>query len=236
MKIPYIWEHNGDDTLVYAENHIGAYARGSSLQEALGKMKQEIIAYGKWRATELSEDIELELAMDKPSELNICDADSDVLFESEKKSLTMEEYESLKAIALKSARDFQALYEAIPKKNKSALPERETFYGKVPRTAFEMYKHTKNVNAYYFAEIGVEADNEGDIAECRERGFALLEQQEDFLRNPVIEGSYGEEWSLRKVLRRFVWHDRIHAKAMYRMAKWTFSEMAIPDIFYFDNY
>ena len=35
---------------------------------------------------------------------------------------------------------------------------------------------------------------------------------EDFLKNPVISGSYGEEWSLRKLLRRFVWHDRIHAR------------------------
>ena len=27
-----------------------------------------------------------------------------------------------------------------------------------------MYEHTKNVNAYYFGEIGVEADNEGDFS------------------------------------------------------------------------
>ena len=37
----------------------------------------------------------------------------------------------------------------------------------------------------------------------------------DFLENVVVAGSYGEDWSLRKVLRRFIWHDRIHAKAMY---------------------
>lgn len=41
------------------------------------------------------------------------------------------------------------------------LPARKTFYGAVPRTAEEMYVHTKNVNAYYFGEIGVEAGNDG---------------------------------------------------------------------------
>lgn len=124
---------------------------------------------------------------------------------------------------------------SVPDGNKSCLPARTTFYGPVPRTAYEMYEHTKNVNRYYFSEIGVDADNEGSIAECRERGFSLLESQPHFLKNTVFRGSYDEEWSLRKVLRRFIWHDRIHAKAMYRMAVKTFGKDAIPDIFFFDE-
>ena len=124
-----------------------------------------------------------------------------------------EEYEALKTLVLKSARDFHALYASIPNKQESCLPQRKTFYGNVPRTTQEMYDHTKSVNTYYFAEIGIDADNEGTILECRERGFALLEQTTGFLDNPVLEGSYDELWSLRKVMRRFLWHDRIHAKA-----------------------
>ena len=89
------------------------------------------------------------------------------------------------------------------------------------------------MNEYYFGEIGVEADNDGDILSCRARGFDLLEDQSDFLNNDVFEGSYGEEWSLRKLLRRFIWHDRIHAKAMYRMAIKTFGAAAVPNIFQF---
>lgn len=110
----------------------------------------------------------------------------------------------------------------FPDKNISALPLRKTFYGQIPRTAEEMYTHTKNVNSYYFGEIGVDADNEGNILECRRRGFELLEKMPGFPDNLMQEGSYGEMWSVRKVLRRFVWHDRIHAKAMWRMAKKTF--------------
>ena len=96
-----------------------------------------------------------------------------------------------------------------------------------------MYLHTKNVNAYYFGEIGVETDNEGDILECRLRGFKRLESIPDFQMSAVVEGSYGELWSLRKVLRRFLWHDRIHAKALYRRAAAVFGSEAIPDVFCF---
>lgn len=96
-----------------------------------------------------------------------------------------------------------------------------------------MYVHTKNVNSYYFSEIGVKADNGGTIIECRRKGFALLEQMPDYLKNEVCEGSYGELWSLKKVLRRFIWHDRIHAKAMYRMAVRTFGTGAVSNRFLF---
>ena len=98
-----------------------------------------------------------------------------------------------------------------------------------------MYQHTKNVNAYYFGEIEVDADNEGTILSCRRKGFENLEQNSDFLKNLVFEGSYGESWTLRKMLRRFLWHDRIHAKAMYRMAMKKFGGHPIPNVFHFEE-
>ena len=218
MKVYCVWEHNGNDTLLYSVDYIGAYTRGESLEIAKAKMPGEIISYLKWLGEDTSDNIEVVITQEKDSELAIKDADSDVLFESEKAPLTADEYEKLKAIALKSAKDFLALYDSIPDKSATAIAERKTFYGQVPRSADEMYEHTKNVNEYYFAEIEVDADNDGTIYECRRRGFKALEAKPDFLQNTVIEGSYGEAWSLRKVLRRFIWHDRIHAKAMYRMA------------------
>ena len=233
MKIRCVWEHNGDDSILYSDNYIGAFTRGQTKDIALGKMADEVRSYLHWINGPEPERFETEIVQEKESELNVSDADSDVLFETEKGVLDLAEYEALKALALRSAKDFLALYESIPDKDRSCIPERRTFYGQVPRTAFEMYEHTKNVNAYYFCEIGVEADNEGSILSCRERGFALLEKRPDFLNNSVFDGSYGEQWSLRKLLRRFIWHDRIHAKAMYRMAVKTFGVDAVPNLFKF---
>lgn len=232
MKIRCVWEHNGNDSILYANNFVGAFTRGESKDIALQKMAGEVASYLEWKGEAVPDSLEAMITQEKASALTISDADSDVLFEEEKEPLSRAEYEELKALALKSAQDFLDLYEAIPDKNKSCLPVRKTFYGQVPRTASEMYEHTKNVNDYYFGEIGVETDHEGTIVDCRQRGVVLLEGQPDFLKNIVSLGSYNEEWSLRKVLRRFIWHDRIHAKAMYRMAVRTFGG-DIPNVFHF---
>ena len=233
MFMRCVWEHNGNDTLLYSVDYIGAYTRGDSLEAAMAKMEAEIASYCAWRNQECRQKINIVIVQEKDSDLQIADADSDVLFDSEKAPISWKEYEELKALVLKSASDFYDMYSSISNKNESCLPQRKTFYGAVPRTAQEMYVHTKNVNSYYFAEIGVDVDNEGTIYDCRKRGFDLLEQTPDFLDNPVIEGSYGELWSLRKVMRRFLWHDRIHARAMYRMAVKTFGTFGADNTFKF---
>lgn len=234
MKIECVWEHNGNDTLLYAANLPGVYARGSSLEIAMGKMLPDVRSYLSWAGQPIPNNVTFEIVQDAVCDLNIADADSDVLFDFERKPLSFDEYSALKLLALKSAKDFYALYRAIPDIDTSDAPIRNTFYGQVPRTAREMYNHTRNVNAYYFGEIGVDADNEGTVLECRQRGFEQLESSSDFLSNSIFDGSYGELWTLRKALRRFLWHDRIHAKAMYRMAVRVFGADAVPNVFYFE--
>ncbi len=230
-RIRCVWEHKGNDTLLYAVDFPGAFTRGENLEIAKAQMPREIRAYAAWCSLDVGAVDNIEILQDAACDLEVRDADSDVLFEAEKLPMTMAEYQKLKAVALKSAADFLALYETIPDKHKGIASPRKTFYGQVPRTAEEMYQHTKSVNAYYFGEIDVEADNDGTILECRQRGFETLEKQPDFLRNPIIEGSYGESWTLRKVLRRFIWHDRIHAKAMYKMAVQIWGADRIPNLF-----
>ena len=234
MKIKCVWEHNGNDSLIYSGNLIGAYTRGVSKEDALKKMEREIISYCAWTGQSVTLPLDIIITQENVSELSIRDADSDVIFDSERTGLINSDYNMLKELALKSAADFYRLYDSLPDKNKSCLPERDTFYGKVPRTAKEMYQHTKNVNSYYWGEIGVEVGNEGTILENRTRGFEILEKSDGFLEANVLEGSYGELWSLSKVLRRFIWHDRIHAKALYRMGIKTFGIEQIPNIFKFE--
>ena len=233
MPINCVWEHNGNDTLLYAVDFPGAFTRGPDLQTALEKMPEEIRSYCAWAGISLSKEITFSVTADISSSLQICDADSDALFTSEKEPLTQAQYRTLKDLALKSAADFLALYRCVPDPEYRPYPVRRTFYGSVPGTAKEMYEHTKSVNSYYFAEIGVDADNSGSILDCRRRGFEELEKQFDYLSNPVFEGSYGEDWTLRKVLRRFIWHDRIHAKALYRMAVHQFGKEQVLNPFHF---
>ena len=221
-RVGCVWEHRGGDTILWAVDYPGAFARGASLAEALEKLPGDLKDWSAWTGQSAPEYAEPVIAAEVESGLDVRDADSDALLDAEREPLEWDEYERLRDMAIRSAEQFLRLYESVPDPDRSANPVRQTFYGAVSRTAREMYEHTKNVNAYYFGEIGVEADNEGDIVECRRRGFELLEKQPDFLKNPVFEGSWDEDWTLRKLLRRFIWHDRLHARAMVRMRKRTF--------------
>ncbi len=235
MLIKAICEYNDEGCLVYAENFPGAFVRGRNYQNAVAKFPKEIETWLDWAngETKTDETFEIELVQEKKSELRVCDADSDVIFDSEREPLSKEEYQKLKILALRSAMDLERMYDSIPDKKMNIVPQRETFYGKVPSTAEEMYNHCMNITEYYFGEIGVLAENGPDILSCRQKGFAELEKQENFLENKVFDGSYGEEWSLRKVLRRFIWHDRIHARAMYRRAFEAFWDSDIDNVFCF---
>ena len=142
MDVKCIWEHNGNDTILYARDYVGAFTRGKSLKEAVEKMPMEITSYLEWLDQDYEEEMKVFIVQEKESKLDIKDADSDVLFFSEELEMKMEEYQELKEIAMKSAKDFLALYQAISNKNRSCLVNRNTFYGQVPRTAEEMYQHT----------------------------------------------------------------------------------------------
>ncbi len=218
MDIRCVWEHNGEDTLLFAVDRPGAFTRGATLAEAVAKMPREVAAYSRWAEMSCPTG-EVKVVQDAPCYLAVADADSEVLFDAERAPLDPMEYEVLKALALTSAADLLTMFRSFADTEATADPPRETFYGAVPRSARAMYEHVKNVNAYYFGEIGVAADNEGDILACRRAGFEALEEIPDFLDMPPREGSFDEQWSLRKVLRRFLWHDRIHARAMWRLAQ-----------------
>lgn len=83
MKIRYVWEHNGNDTLLFAADFPGAYARGASRDEALAKLPDELRAFLRWTNAPVPAFDGAELVQEQESALQISDADSDVLFASE---------------------------------------------------------------------------------------------------------------------------------------------------------
>ncbi len=85
MKTECVWEHNGNDSLLYSSNYIGAFTRGATKEEAIDKMPLEIASYTKWMdgSVLLPLIADVEVVQEKASELHIRDADSDVLFDTE---------------------------------------------------------------------------------------------------------------------------------------------------------
>ena len=227
-------EYNDKGCLLWSLDCPGAFSRGRTREEAAAKLPADVESFCRWAGWDAPQGaVEITEERYQP-EMKVEDADSDLLFESERQPLTQEEYEVLRALVLKSARDFEVMYAFVPDVNAPLGKARSTFYGEYPNTAEKMYSHTNRVTAYYVGEVGAEVDNLPGFYENRLNGLTALEQIPDFWNLPVVEGSYGELWSVRKVLRRFLWHDRIHARAMYRRAKAVWSDV-IPDPFRFDG-
>ena len=102
MQIACVWEHHGNDTLLYAANVAGAFTRGPSKEEALRKMGEEVAAFRRWQGLPaVTETERIVIVQEKASELNIADADSDVLFACEALPLTQSEYDAGKGYNVK---------------------------------------------------------------------------------------------------------------------------------------
>lgn len=232
--IETVVEYNDFGFLIYARDYPGAFTRGKTLEEAQSKMAREITRYCRWADREAPhEPILSHTAQSVKTALCVQDADSEALFEAEKGPVSCEEYARLKALAEKSAACFEEIYQSIPDKDASATAPRKTFYGSVPVTAREMYLHSNGVTDYYISQIGVDKACLGDILSARKQAFAAIEATPDYLNNAVFIGAFDEQWTLKKVMRRFIWHDRIHAQAMYRMAEAIWGKNAVANPFYF---
>lgn len=223
--IKAVAEYNRDGALVYAADVPGAFARGQTVAAALLRLPEETEGFLRWAGEAAGpERVRAEIVQWHHTGLCVKDADSEVIFHSERLPMERAEYEREKALVLRSARDFDRLYRLLPDPDATDILPRATFYSKRPCTGREMYVHTNQVTAYYLNEIGLDWENLPDMPENREQALEALERIPGFLDAPAAEGSYGEWWSLRKVMRRFLWHDRIHARAMWRMAQRMWGE------------
>ena len=212
-------EYNDRGCMLHSLDCPGAFGRGAARRTAIAALTADVGAWCRWAGRPVPPaPVKIAQEYCQP-DLHIEDADGDILLDGEEKPMTAEEYQTLKALVLRSAADLGRLYASIPDPDAPLAPARETFYGEYPNTARKMFGHTSSVTDYYLGELGV---NVGEMLPgClafRTAGLRALEEMPGFLTAPPVEGSFGEWWSLRKALRRFLWHDRIHARAMYRRA------------------
>lgn len=238
MIVNAVVEYNDYGFLVFAENYIGAYVRGRSEQEALNKFNNEIKQYIKWSQkinVDENEKISIKIIDKLKSTNQISNADTSIIFESERKSMTYQEYENLKALCIKSAFDFQILYNSIKDKDAFDKKPKRTFYGSMPVTANQMYKHTNLMLSNYAGEIGVTVINTPAILNNRKQFFNFIEKYPTYLKNYIYRGNSNELWTLKKVMRRLIWHDRIHAKALWRLGV-RLGEKSILNPFYFKEF
>ena len=234
--IEVIAEYNDRGAMLWADAYPGAFSRGETVSKALEKFPKALSEYAQWAhgapLPNLAES-DFVITHAHQTDLKVDDADSNVLFPSERLPMDMTEYTQKKQLCIRSAQDFEKLLASIPQKDRALRKSRRTFYGKIPRSAREMAEHTNNTLEYYANAVGVPFENEGGLLENRRRLFHAIESTPDFLSSRVYTDSDGELWTRKKMLRRLLWHDRIHAGALYRLAITFWSKERIENPFFF---
>ena len=232
-----IMEYNERGAQAFADEYPGAFARAGTAEEALLKLPAELEKYGAWTGQDdfavpgsfrVVERIKSDAAC-------VEDGGTTALFASERLPLDMTEYTQKKALCIQSAKDVQALFDSIPQKGRALVKSRQTFYGRIPQTPREMLRHINDTIACYAACTRIPFEPCEALVENRIRLFRAIEAIPNFLEARVYTAEDGELWTRKKLLRRILWHDRIHARAMYRRAVTFWQKERICDPFCFSN-
>ncbi len=214
-----IYETNGLGFLGWITDLPGAYIRGKTLDEARGKVNKEITLYTEWLNFEKAIDMQINEEI-KKSDLHIEDADSDIIFDSELIDFDKkEDFLFWCDKVLLSGTKTEEIYKKM--KNKSLVDitmKRKTFYGDVYCTINDQYRHIVNVQNYYLNQIGTQMNIDDELQLNRIEFIEKLKEKYLKEGNKLYRNE-SEDWTVKKVIRRTIWHDRIHIKAIERMEK-----------------
>ena len=213
-RVPIAFETNGRGWHGFLVLPPGAFVRGPTLRTALSKTDREVRTFLRWAGVRAQAGrYRGHPVEERPSTLSIDDADSEILLAADVGELTEPELALRFALARRSADSFRRLWDG------AALPDwtdprrvRRTFWGNSPTTIREVYVHVLRTQSYYLTRLGLGALKEvKDIASSREACLEALAGGWKKGAGSGVREADGELWTLRKVLRRFVWDDRIHA-------------------------
>ncbi|MDA4135249.1 MAG: hypothetical protein OK441_06740 [Thaumarchaeota archaeon] len=212
-------ESNGRGVIGFIVDLPGAFVRGMTEAEALSKVNAEASRYLAWVDMEGSGRFQGFVVQRCSSSLAVEDADCLILLDADRRRMRPDEFRALSDLALYSGQTFEGFYQSAKLKDwVDPAKVRSTFHGQCPSTIEATHSHVAKTQAYYLSRLGLPLQ-EGEFMMMRRLGLALLRKEFDAQGNkPPVEVD-GELWTLKKVLRRFVWHDRIHAKAIARMMR-----------------
>uniref|UniRef100_A0A7C6A8U6 DinB family protein n=1 Tax=candidate division WOR-3 bacterium TaxID=2052148 RepID=A0A7C6A8U6_UNCW3 len=184
-------------------------------------MDQEVNLYLKWLGIEQKPQYKIKVIQRHRSSLMVEDADNEILLKADKEIMNEEEFINWTNIALYSGKTFSKIYSDA--KFKDFVDEtkiRKTFYGENPKTIQEIFDHVNRCQYYYLSRTKIEFEAK-DEDFMKIRAFCLQKLKELYRKNNnyTIFEIDNELWTLKKILRRFIWHDRIHGKAVARILK-----------------
>jgi len=212
------FETNGRGYLGFIVELPGAFVRGRTEEEAVAKVHREADLYLKWLGVEQKHDYKVQVIQRHRSTLTVEDADSEILLQADQERLSDREFQNLLDLVRFSGETFSQLYANTRFKDRIDESRiRKTFYGDNPATLQAIFEHVKRCQYYYLSRMKIAEQTEDDFMTIRDFCLAKLESIYRENNNAPEHEIDNERWTLKKVLRRYVWHDRIHGKAMTRI-------------------
>ena len=216
-----VLEYNDKGVTLWSLTYPGAFARGETAPEAAKKLSAACRRYRLWAKLPPEaavRDDGIRYVRKYKVDAAVEDGFTSVLFPEEKLPMDMARYTTLKTLCLRSARDLETLFSSIPQKDRALVKSRRTLYGKIPATARETLRRVEAAQRAYAAVFGVELGDGQGLLRDRNRLFNGLEAQAGYLADRVVTGPDGEQWTMQKLLRRLLWLDALHGRALYRRA------------------
>jgi hypothetical protein len=213
------FETNGKGFIGFVAELPGAFVRGRTEEEALSKLNGEINACLKWLGVRPRESYGFRVVQRHRSSLMVEDADNEILLDADKEIVTDEDFRSLLDLVLYSGETFLRLYNSA--RFKDWIDEarmRKTFWGNNPKTIREVFEHVRLTQYYYLSRTGVPySDEEREFMKIRRLCLTKIQHVWKKSNNSQVFDVDSELWTVKKVLRRFIWHDRIHGRAITRI-------------------
>lgn len=212
-------ETNGKGFIGFIVELPGAFVRGRTEDEALSKVGKEITAYMRWLGVKEKASYGCRVVQRHRSKLMVEDADNELILEEDKCAMKEEEFQKLRNLVAYSGDTFLKLYNNA--RYKDWVDEariRKTFWGDNPKTIREIFEHVRLTQYYYLSRTKVTfSEREKEFLKIRQMCLKKIEGLWRKFDNSLVFEMENELWTLKKVLRRLVWHDRIHGKAMTRI-------------------
>ena len=212
-------ETNGKGFMGFLVDLPGAFVRGKDEEEALSKVRQESRSYLDWLGILRTAPATWQVVQRHHCQLMVEDADGEILLDADRGALPEEDFRILAELARRSARTFESLCDSSALKHwVDPSRARKTFYGECPKTIQEVLDHVNATQHYYISRTGLlPSEGEKDFLATRELYINGIESLFRSQGNSRVYDVDSELWTLKKILRRFVWHDRIHGKAITKI-------------------
>jgi hypothetical protein len=218
-RISVALETNGRGFIGFIVQLQGAYVRGKTEEEALSKVDSEVKSYAKWLGVDPHPHYDIHVSQRHTCTLSVEDADSEILIDEDKSPVSDYAFKKFCDLVTYSGETFYALYRNAELENwvdESRI--RKTFYGETPTTIREIFEHVNGTQYYYLSRANLRPNERtGDFLLARRNCLSMLQDLFEKQHNDQLFRLDNEEWTLRKILQRFVWHDRIHGKAIVRI-------------------